>query len=276
MAFGKLKTRALRILLTVMLLILSFHPVRYMVRNLPYSYIYYNQLTGGINGAHGNYETDYYYTAQTEASEWLINHLAEKKIDSTLAAATFSVAWQFRDLPGIRTSFIRNEERSLSDWDYAIITNRYITPFMLKNKKWPPDDAIHIVYAESVPLCAVLERKTKDDYYGYTALEEGRNDDAIRLLGDALKIVNDDEMIFYNFARAIINDGQYAEADSVLKRALEINPESEVVLMYLGNIAKYQGKKDAAADYYKKLLGINRKYYDAYVELEEIMAEKNK
>jgi len=164
----------------------------------------------------------------------------------------------------------------MNDWDYAIITNRYISPFMLKNKKWPPDDAMHIVYADSAPLCAVLERKTKDDYYGYMALEGGRNDEAIRLLRDALKIVNDDEMIFYNFARALINDGQYAEADSVLKRALEINPDSEVVLMYLGNIAKFQGKTDAAADCYKKLLSINPKYFDAYVALEEIMAEKDK
>ncbi|MFH0843258.1 MAG: tetratricopeptide repeat protein [Bacteroidota bacterium] len=275
-AFNIQKVSILRILLTVTVLILSFHPVRFMIVNFPYSYIYYNQLVGGVKGAHGNYETDYYYTARTEASEWLINHLSEKKIDSALAAATYSVAWQFRDLPGIRTSSVRNEERSMNDWDYAIITNRYITPFMLKNEKWPPDDAMHIVYADSVPLCAVLERKTRDDYRGYLALEEGRNDDAIRLFRNALKIVNDDEMIFYNFARALINDGQYAEADSVLKRALEINPESEVVLMYLGNIAKFQGKMDVAADYYKKLLGINRKYYDAYVELDKIMAEKDK
>ena len=276
MAFGMLKIRALMILLTVTLLILSIHPVRFMVRNFPYSYIYYNQLSGGINGAHGNYETDYYYTAQTEASEWLINNLSEKKIDSALVAATFSVEWQFRSLPGIRTSSIRNEERSMNDWDYAIITNRYITPFMLKNKKWPPENAIHIVYADSVPLCAVLERETKDDYGGYLALEEGRNDEAVRLLRNALRIVVDDEMIFYNFARALINDEQYAEADSVLKRALEINPESEVVLMYLGNIAKYQVKTDEAVYYYKRLLGINPRYHDAYVALEEIKAEKDK
>jgi tetratricopeptide (TPR) repeat protein len=164
----------------------------------------------------------------------------------------------------------------MNDWDYAIITNRYISPFMLKNKIWPPEDAMHIVYADSVPLCAVLERKTRDDYQGYLALEGGRNDDAMEMFRDALKIVNDDEMIFYNFARALINDGQYTKADSVLKGALEINPESEVVLMYLGNIAKFQGKMDLAADYFIKLLSINRKNYDAYVELEKIIIEKNK
>jgi tetratricopeptide (TPR) repeat protein len=275
-AFELLKLRILKTLLAVMLLILSFHPVRFMVRNFPYSYIYYNQLAGGINGAHGNYETDYYYTARTEASEWLINHLSERNIDSALVASTFSVEWQFRSLPGILTSSIRNEERSMNGWDYAIITNRYISPFMLKNKKWPPDDAIHIVYADSVPLCAVLERKTRDDYSGYMALEEGRNADAIKMFRDALKIVNDDEMIFYNFARALQNDRQYAQADSVLKRALEINPDFEIALMYLGNIAKFQGNLDIAADYYRKLLGINPRYYDAYVELEEIIAGKDK
>jgi tetratricopeptide (TPR) repeat protein len=274
--FDLLKKRLYRWALIVFLFLLSVHPVKFMAHNRPYCYLYYNQLTGGLKGAHGNYETDYYYTGQTEASEWLISYLNKNKEDSAIVKATFSVEWQFRNLPGIRTSYFRNEERSQYDWDYAIITNRYITPFRLKNKTWPPRNAIHIIYADSVPICAVLERRTKADYFGYKALEEGRNSDAIRFFEEALKINDEDELIFYNFARALYNDGQFAKADSVLKRVLEINPEFEPVLMYLGNIAKVQGKMDIAADYYKKLIGINRKYYKAYVELEEIMAEKNK
>ena len=34
-----------------------------MLLNHPYEYIYYNQLVGGLNGAYGNYETDYYYVS---------------------------------------------------------------------------------------------------------------------------------------------------------------------------------------------------------------------
>ncbi len=65
--------------------------------------------------------------------------------------------------------------RSMYDWDYAIIANRYIQPAKLKNKKWPPGNAIHIIYADKIPVCAVLERKTKADYQALKALEKGEN-----------------------------------------------------------------------------------------------------
>jgi tetratricopeptide (TPR) repeat protein len=272
--FDKVKNRLLRWALFVLIVMFSIHPVRFMAGNRPYFYLYYNQLAGGLRGAYGNYETDYYYIAQTEASEWLIDHLNNNN-DSILVKATFSVEWQFRNLPKIRTSYFRYEEKSQYDWDYAITSSRYITPYMLKNKKWPPKDAIHIIYADSIPVCAVLERKTKADYYGYKALEEGKNSDAIKYFEEALKINNWDEMIFYNFARALFNDGQNVKADSALSSALEINPEFEPALMFLGNIARDQGNRDKAAEYYEKVISINRKYLMAYVEDARIIAEKD-
>jgi hypothetical protein len=273
--FDIVKHKLLRWILSALLLLLSVHPVKFMVQNRPYFYLYYNQLTGGLKGAYGNYETDYFYIGQTEASDWLIGYLAKKKHDSAIVKATYSVAWQFRNIPGIRTSYMRNEERSMNDWDYAIITNRYITPFMLKNKKWPTGNAIHIVYADSIPICAVLERKTKADYEGYMALEEGRNKDAIRCFEEALKFNDEDEMIFYNFARALFNEGETAKGDSVLNKALEINPEFEPALMYMGNIAGKQGNEDRAVEYYGRIIEINRKYFAAYIEMAEILCEKD-
>ena len=58
--------------LLIILVLLSIHPVKFMILNHPYYYMYYNQLVGGLKGAYSNYETDYYYVSQTEASEWLI------------------------------------------------------------------------------------------------------------------------------------------------------------------------------------------------------------
>jgi tetratricopeptide (TPR) repeat protein len=254
-------------ILLVILFILCIHPVGFMARNPSYYYIYYNQLTGGLKGAYGNYETDYYYISQTEASKWLISYLETNKRDSAIVKATYSVDWQFRKHPGIVTSYFRNEEKSQYDWDYAIIANRYISPYKLKNNKWPPDNAIHIIYADSVPICAVLERKTKEDYFGYRALEDGNIKEAISHFEEAVKIDFKDEMIFYNFARALYTDGQYMKADTILKKGLEINPDFEPILMYLGNIANVRKEPDIAEYYYKKVIDLNRKYFKAYVNL---------
>jgi tetratricopeptide (TPR) repeat protein len=260
----------------VLIILLSIHPVKFMLNNPKFYYLYYNQLVGGLKGAYSNYETDYYYISQTAASEWLIDYLKNKRPgEKVKVKATYTVDWQFRKHPEIETSYFRYEEKSLSDWDYAIIANRYISPFKLKKQIWPPKNAIHLIYADNVPVCAIIERKTKDDYNGYLALTERRNDDAISCFEKAVKIDDQDEMIFYNFAVALFNSGQYQKADSLLKKGLELNPDFELILMYLGNIARVQGRKDEAIGYYERIIEVNRKYFEAYVGLAELLTEKD-
>ena len=264
-----------RYLAFIALLLLIIHPVKFIVKNHPYEYLYYNQIAGGTKGAYGNYELDYYYVSQTRASEWLIKYMEGKNIDSAIVKATFSVEWPFRNHPAIGTSYIRNEEKSQSDWDYAIITNRYISPYKLKNALWPDCNPLHTITVDGVPVCVILERKSKSDYYGYKALEEGRTEDAIHFFEEILKIDIKDEMIFYNFARALYDDGQYNKAISVLKSSLDINPDFELSLMYLGNISKVRKEDEEAIRYYEKLIGVNRKYFPAYVELSELLLDSD-
>lgn len=255
---------------------MAIHPVRYMIKNQRYFYLYYNQFTGGLRGAWSNYETDYYYVSQTEASEWLIDYLENKGITGKVkVSATYSVHWQFRNHPEIEASYFRYDERSLSDWDYAIVANRYISPYKLRNGIWPPGNAIHIIYADSVPICAVLERKSKDSYNGYLAMSEGNNTEAVNYFEKALEIDNRDEMIFYNFAAVLYNLGEKQKADSLLKMGLEINPDFEPILMYLGNIAQTEKRNDEAIMYYERLINADRKYFEAYVALSGLVGNKD-
>lgn len=268
-----IRKKVLLLALMVVIAITAIHPVRFMILNTAYSYIYYNQFVGGLRGAYGNYETDYYYVSQTEASGWLIDYLRDKeKGQEVKVKATYSVKWLFRDHPEIETSYFRFADRSQYDWDYAIAVNRYIHPFQLKNRIWPPDNAIHLVYADGVPVCAVLERRSKDDYYGFLALKNYKNEEAIAYFQDVLKINYTDELIFYNFATALFNNGQYEKADSVLRKGLEINPDYEPTIMMLGNIARDKGNTEEATRYYRQLIEINRKNFEAYVELAKMFS----
>ena len=82
-------------------------------------------------------------------------------------------------------------------------------------------------------------------------------------------------MIFYNYATALYKGGQDQKADSVLKKCLEINPDFEPALMYLGNIARSQNKTDEAIICYEKVIKANRKYFEAYVALAELLDAKD-
>jgi tetratricopeptide (TPR) repeat protein len=274
--FQFIKNRYLSWAVIILLAILSVNPLKFMFLNPEYSYIYYNQTVGGLKGALGKYETDYYFVSLKEGSEWLIKYLEDKKPGFPVkVVSNFSARWFFRNHPEIQNDYLRNEERSMNDWDYAIITNRYIPPYQLINRIWPPENAIKVIYADGVPVCAILERKSKDDLYGYEALQNGKTKDAIKFFEQALKNNDKDEMIYYNFASALVDDGQPEKADSALIKCLDINPDFDLALMYLGNIAVAQNKTEKAVSYFEKVISVNRKYFEAYVALSEIIVKKD-
>jgi tetratricopeptide (TPR) repeat protein len=274
--YESLSKKYLKWILSLILLLMAIHPVRYMVDNPRYLYIYYNQIVGGLKGACGDYETDYYYVSQTEASEWLIDYLEKKGTKERIkVSATYSVSWQFRNNPEIETSYLRYEEISLKDWDYAIVTNRYIPIHKIRNGNWPPKNAIQVIYADSVPICAVLERKSRDDFNGFRLLSEGNYSEAVKSFEKALISDCCDEMIFYNFAAALYNLGEKQKADSLLKESLKVNPDFEPSLMYLGNIAKLEKDDITAIRYYERVIEANSKYFEAYVELAGLIEEQD-
>ena len=88
-------------------------------------------------------------------------------------------------------------------------------------------------------------------------------------------MIDGDEMIFYNFAAALYNDGQYQKADSVLKKGLELNPDFEPILMYLGNIARANNRNEEAIRYYERVIEANKKYFEAYVGLAGLLIESD-
>jgi hypothetical protein len=266
------KQKYLSLIISAALIVLTAHPVFYLIRNHRYAYIYYNQLTGGVKGALGNYETDYYFVSQRESAEWLIGYLEKQGIkDNVIVGSNFSAEWFFRKQPLIKNVYIRFEERSTKKWDYAIITNRYIPPWQLKNKVWPPADALKVVYAGGVPISAVVRRRSDSSYLGFKALEENNLEDATRYFEAAIRQDSTDDMIFYNFAVALFRKGLTAKADSVFRICLKLNPDSDPAYMFLGDIASVQGRIDDAKGYYEKVITVNRKYPEAYISLAKIV-----
>jgi len=274
--FKYLKNKYAILTAVLFVLLLAIHPAGFMIRNHPYYYLYYNQLVGGLNGAYGNYETDYYYHSIREGSEWLAKYLEKNKQNDSIKIATnFSVSWYFRNQPNIETFYCQYDERSQRDWDYMVVANSYIPVNQMKDKTWPPKNAIHVIYADEVPVCAVLKRETKLDLQGYEALKKGDMPEAIRCFEDVLKINSQDELIFYNFAAALVREGKTDSAKTMLQAALKINPRYEPVLMYLGNIAVTQNNPGEAIRYYETLIGYNRKYFEAYIGLAKLLPDKD-
>ena len=258
-------------LVVIVIIAMTWHPIRFMVKNHPYYYLYYNQLVGGLKGAYGNYETDYYYHSVREGSEWIISYIKEQNPGNNIKIGTnFPADWFFRNEKNISAEYIPYDERSQHDWDFYIAANSYISPYLLKNNLWPPKNSIKNIEVDGVPICSVIKRENKNDLLGYQAINNKHTEEAVKYFEEVIKKDCTDELIFYNFAAVCYNLGDKEKTMALLQKGADINPERESILMFRANIYANDGDTVRAADLYQKLISINRKYFDAYPALAKI------
>ena len=139
---------------------------------------------------------------------------------------------------------------------------------------WPPKNSIKIIYADDIPICAVVKRESKADFLGHRAFQQHHPVESVKYYEEAVKKDCQDELIFFNFASVCYSMGDKEKAMSLLGKGLEINPESEQILMFQANIHAENGEKEKATVLYKQVIGLNRKYFDAYPPLAKILVER--
>ncbi|MEN6457003.1 MAG: hypothetical protein ABFD10_22345, partial [Prolixibacteraceae bacterium] len=255
--------------------IMVIHPLKFMAASHPYYYLYYNQLTGGLNGAYGKYETDYYYHTMRSGAEWLKKYLDENDVKGrVIIGSNFPVNWYLRNLNNARFQYFTWEQRNDVDWDYAIIGNSYIRPEQLKKNHFPPEGTIHAVMVDGVPVCAVVARISKLALKGSRAFENEDYKQAVEYYRGALKFYRKDEHIWYKLAKSLNLSDRNDEALDAVNQALSLNDAYEPALALSGQLKMVQGDYKAAREDFLKLVGVNRKYLSAYVELAKLMMKE--
>ena len=212
------------ILCSLVPLCLLVPPAIHTVRNHPYEYVYFNELTGGVKKAFGHYELDYYYHSMREATEWVVAN-AEPKADGekTLVGSWHVESTRYflrNDTARFATRFVRWAQRYEYDWDYLVFPITGISGEYLLSPAFPPKDCVYTVNVDDTPIALVLKRQTKDDLYGVEQLKAGNVDSA---------------MLLFN-------------------KALEVNPDNVTALSNMANVALQRGQTDQCVDYCNRLL----------------------
>ena len=250
-----------------------WHPLSFMVKAHPYYYLYYNQLVGGLKGAYGKYETDYYYHTMRTGAEWLHDHLEKNgKSGKVIVGCNFlPVRWYFRDMKNVEFKYFKYSQRNLMDWDYAIICNSYITPYLLTNGLFPPEGTLHAIKIDGVPVCAVVKCLSKSPKEAYKAYTDENYQLAIDKFKESLNYYQKDEMIYYSLGKCLFLAGQSAEAKVAIEKSLGLFPFYEPSLMLMAEMKQSEGNKEEAKDFYRQVINANRKYFRAYVALAGIL-----
>ena len=261
----------------VALALLLFHPLKFMLASHPYYYLYYNQLTGGLKGAYGKYETDYYYHTMRSGAEWLQRYLKENQVNGKVTVGSnFSVNWYFRNRNNVRFRYFKYQQRNDVEWDYAVIGNSYIRPEQLRKNQFPPEGTIHTVRVDGVPVCAVVARKSWLPVQGARAYENEDYAEAARCYGESLAFYRQDEHIYFKLGKSLSMTGRNQEALDAVNQALAINGMYEPALMLAGQLKMARGNFKEARQDFERLIDANRKYFSAYVELAKILVTEGR
>lgn len=217
---------------TALLLVLLIGPIKHIVANHPYEYVYFNELVGGTKNQLGQYELDYYYHSTREASEWVLANAERKPDGSKVKVATWhaaSVQYFFRkDTADFSVGFVRWYEQDYSDWDYAIFTVTGIAPEYLRSKYFPPKNTVKTIEVDGVPIAVVLKREDRNAYYAsQVSKDASKLDSAIMLYGRALSYDPNNLCALQGIGESYLRTGRPDSALYYLDRYHAIDPEAE-------------------------------------------------
>jgi hypothetical protein len=143
---ANLSGRTLRLAVTIVgvLLILDLgHVTVFMIREHPYQHLYFNGLAGGIRGAEGRFELDYWGLSYREGLERILERDGHDTIRVYVAEAVGRDTFQI----------LRPDDRArLVRVDKPVEANYYLTNFRWQDKDVASGDEFYSVEAGGVKI----------------------------------------------------------------------------------------------------------------------------
>lgn len=224
------KSKAIRYAVVGVLCLGLALPAKWCIANHPNEIVYFNEFTGGINGAYGYYETDYYMNSLKQAAYKLAKekNLFNTKEKIVIASNAIEPVIEYFKVinPNISCTYIRYYQRYEKQWDYALIYTRFLDKELLQNGYFPPTNTIGVIKADKVPLCAILQADPEQDAFKANEfLKAKKLDSALVYFEKHLKKDPKDESSYFNYGLALASVGRLPEAINALNTKLIYTPK---------------------------------------------------
>ena len=227
-----LKTKKIAFSIVGLLLIIGLSlPLKYSIANHPNEYIYYNELVGGVHGAYGHYELDYYFNSAKQAYDWLDKNEGTniRASNDSLVLASDCYKHFIYNYNHVGQLPLKIEDGNLflqhkTDWDYAIFFTRYLDKEALLNGYFNSPKAIHKIMVDGVPVCMVLKNdKDRFGYKGELDIRAGRVAEAEANWLAAVKQYPNDVELWTSLTLLYIQQKNYPMGQWAVDNALRIS-----------------------------------------------------
>jgi tetratricopeptide (TPR) repeat protein len=226
---NKLKNKYGQYAITGLLVLGLALPAKWCIADHPNEIVYFNELVGGINGAYGHYETDYYMNSLKQASYKLAKmedlfHTKDTVVVGTNAIEPVIHYFQVIN-PKIVCVYLRYYQRYEKKWDYAIFYTRFLDKELLLNNYFPPANTIGVIKADNAPLCAIIKKDPEFLAYKANGFMKANNfDSAVVYYEEHFKKEPNDESSYDSYAIALANKGRINDAIIAIKKKLTFTP----------------------------------------------------
>jgi tetratricopeptide (TPR) repeat protein len=249
-------------------LVLVILPARFSFANHTNEYVYFNELAGGIKGAYGYYETDYYMNSLKQGYQWLLEHELKNRAAKDTAIVATNGAEPFVEYAKVspvpfHAMYSRFYQKNQKNWDYAVYYGRFLDKEQLLNGYFPSSMAIHVITADGVPLCAILKNDPeRNGYKGFEALGQKDAEHAVDYFNKAVAKYPDDMEIWDYLAQIYAQTNNIDAAQAAINKAMAISSLDVQTAFLAGEIAIQ--RKD-----YKKAVEIFSSLVDENPDMEE-------
>lgn len=206
-------------------------PARWSIANHPNQVVYFNELAGGIDGAYGYYETDYYMNSIKQAFYKLAKEkdLYNTKDSVIIVTNCIEPMWQYvasLKNPRVVADYVRYRERESKPYTYGIFFSRFIDRQLLQNGYFPPANTIIAIKADNTPLAVVTKADPEQNAYKANRYFEAKDyANAVVYYQKALAKDAKNETLYLNYAIALASTGHMNEAINVTNAYLKMVPE---------------------------------------------------
>ncbi len=239
--------------------LLLAEPAYFIARNAKFPYVYFNPVSGGVSGAFGEFETDYWGVSVKPAIDWLEEQgkIGTNMKDTVTIATSFSyIGHKYADKKYggmVKVKYTKFANRYEQTWDYGIFPSRYIKGAHLRSGSWPNKRTIHTITANGVPLTAI-EQGGGPVFDGEKALKAQDFATAITAFEAETKQYPDNELAWLKLAMAYLNTGKMAEAKAAATKSIEVAPGNTSGLFYRGLAGLYGSDLAGAANDFREAI----------------------
>ncbi len=166
-SFIKKGQRKLLNLIFYFVIIAGLYPVAsWQIRSHPNQYVYFNEVTGGLKGAFGKFDIDYYGNSERQAALWLNDYVQKQNYRFPIQVCSLT--------PPIMSGYYLDSNYFLKPLfvDYAFI-GQFLNDlklslkkchFYIANPRWgflPKGETIHSIKVDDTPLIYIQINKIK-------------------------------------------------------------------------------------------------------------------